>query len=604
MSDIVFIQLPLWGIGVPPLGTALLKSYLKQHGVTSTIFDVNIHAYSIRGERFEDYWDVKNGWNHVSSEEKMVEFYNKYRALFSFYIDKIEKINPRIVGLTIYYSNMILSKIFIEELKSKCPLIKIILGGPHATEFSKDELLSSPSVDAVSLGEGEKAILAYYNEVLNEKNESLPGIAYKKNNSVIEAKPIEYIKNLDDLPFPDFDDFNLSLYFTGRYVYLPSYISRGCINKCIYCTERSFMKQFRFRSAKRVVDEFEYFLKKYPAVKGIRMCDSITNASIPMLNEFCDLMIEKKIPLSWSMENAAIRKEMRTPLYKKLKKADCTLIGYGMETPSEKLLKNIGKTLAQGVDIEKVLKEGKKSGIHISVNIMFGLPGETDEDFENLLNFLKKNRKSLSMVNPSLNLCAFFPGSLGYSTPEKYEVDMTHGPDFWKTIDNKNNFPIRMNRFEKFILEAKKNKLDNFLNATEIPNKNQRLFEYYCAVEDKENALKYYNLISEKDLTGEYTKLYNKLNGDNSSNDLTYVVSNFIQSLNSKERDVAIRQSLSWLISEYEKKGIFLENTWSKDIHPIKARIRDLIHRAIGIHYIEKRINGVLEILKIANRQE
>ena len=51
------------------------------------------------------------------------------------------------------------------------------------------------------------------------------------------------------------------------------------------------------------------------------MCDNISNSKIRNLEQFCDLMIESGMnkKVSWSLENAVIRKEMRKPLYNKLK---------------------------------------------------------------------------------------------------------------------------------------------------------------------------------------------------------------------------------------------------------------------------------------------
>jgi len=604
MTEIVFVQMPFWGIGAPSLGAALLKSFLKERGVESKVLDVNIQAFLLRGAKYSEYWDAKNGWNHVNDADEMLSFYQDFQSLFSHYIDEIERLHPKIVGFTVYYSNIMVTKLFAAELKARCPAVKVIFGGPNVAYYmgNKAELLGSSYVDAVCLDEGEQAMLAYYEEVQHESGRALPGVAYKSNGKVIDGKPTEYIKKLDTLPFPDFSDFDLSLYGSG--VQIPSYVSRGCVNKCIYCTERNFMQLFRFRSAKRVLEEFEHISKTYPTVEYVRMCDSISNANTRMLEEFCDLMIEKKIPLQWNLENAVIRKEMRTPLYKKLKKAGCTLLGYGLENPSERILKEIGKTLAIGVDAEKVLKEGKKAGLYISVNVMFGLPGETEEDYVDLLNFLQKNRKSLSMVNPSINFCVFFPGSYGYHDPEKYGLDMTNGPDFWRTKDNKNTFPIRLERFEKFVAEAKRLKLDNLFNTSEVPNKHQLLFRYYATVRDKKNALGYYQKIPHEDLTNGLIGIHDSL-----VNDLEFKeydpISDFCNSVEAyagnKDR---VYESLNWMIDNLINTRIFSINDWTREVHPIKYHIRKLAHKVIGLHQIESRINSVISLLKVAQIQD
>jgi len=599
MAEIVFVQMPFWGIGVPSLGGAMLKSFLKERGVESRTMDINIHAYLLRGKKYSDYWDVKNGWNHVNDEDEMLEYYNDFQSMFAHFIDEIEEVNPKIVGFTVYYSNFMVTKLFAAELKARLPHIKIALGGPNVAYYmgNKDEMMGKPYVDAICLNEGEEAVVAYYEEVSCETGKKLPGVTYKHQGKAVEELPTLFIKKLDTLPFPDFSDFDLSLYGTG--IHLPSYVSRGCPNKCVYCTERNFMQLFRFRSAKRMLEEFEHITKTYPAVESIRMCDSISNANTRVLEEFCDLMIERNLPLKWNLENAVIRKEMRAPLYKKLKKAGCTLLGYGLENPSERILKSIGKNLALDVDIEKVLKEGKKAGLYISINIMFGLPGETEDDYVELLDFLKKNRSSLSMVNPSINFCVFFPGSFGYQDPEKYGLDLGNGPDFWRTIDGKNTFPVRLARFEKFVSEAKVLKLDNLFDTSEVPNKNQLLFRYYATVGEREEALKYFELIPKDDMTNGLIRIHKDLVTGKTAEEYTPIDAYCEATMeNQLNRDQA-SQSLGWMMENLMEARIFSANDWRKDVHPIRYHIRKLAHRVIGLHQFEARINSVISLMKV-----
>ena len=130
---------------------------------------------------------------------------------------------------------------------------------------------------------------------------------------------------------------------------------------------------------------FVYFKKIYPQVEEIRMANNIDNGKMSALDEFCVLMIESGLndELTWTMESSVVRKEMRKPVYEKMRKAGCTFLTYGVETPAEHLLEKVGKTLAlqKGVDLPAILREGKEAGIDLTINIMIGLPGETEEDF-------------------------------------------------------------------------------------------------------------------------------------------------------------------------------------------------------------------------------
>lgn len=595
MSDIIIATLPFWAHMTPGLGPGLLKSYLKENGITCRLMDVNIHAHNIRGRKYASKWELSNGWD--LSDEKIIEYYKDNQRLFDYYQEEIGRIAPKVVGFIVYYSSLSITKIFASELKRRNPNIKIIFGGPSAAGFmhNRMELLTKPYIDAVCLGEGERALVLYMNEVFSNQGNRLPGVIYKHGDLIVEPLAIEYIKNLDSLPFPDFDDYNLAAYTATTQ--FPSYTSRGCPNKCVYCTERNFFDGLRVRSAKRIMEEFHYINSKYPRVKQIRFFDSVSNVKISILEEFCDLKIKSGLKLTFNLENAVIRKEMRLPLYRKLKKAGCFVIGYGMETSSQDLLKDLGKILSIGVDLSRVLSEGKKAGLYISVNIMFGLPGETERHFHDLVEFIKSNKRSLSSINPAVNFCAFYPGSFVYDNPSAYGVDLSNGPDYWSTIDGSNTYPVRMRRFESFLKEVKILRINNLIGTGVLPNKYSLLFDYYFAIGDKENALLSYKEIPAKDITKSQLCRYNELLGLGIA-ELPITVDQYISSQDNAST-VPDYSSLKWIIANFEGMHIHSSNAWNDQVNPIRKFVRDLAYRIIGMDRIEKHINSVLAIVKM-----
>lgn len=598
--DIVLLQLPIWGVGCPPLGLALLKSYLTKNNISCKVFDINAHAYCLRGKKYYGYWEVKHGRNYCEDREEMLKYYMDNRALFLYYMNEIKKLNPKIVGCSCHNSSFIISKFFLEDLRNNFPHFKHILGGPEVASFMKnaDELLSEDYIDAINLGEGEISLVNYFRSMEKNDGKPVPGVVYKKDDHIIRGGPTVLIKKLDELPFPDFGDFNLKHYHGSNV--LPSYTSRGCINRCIYCTSRNYMKAFRFRTAKRIFEEIKYLKQQYPEINYIRMCDDISNSNIKQLELFCDLMIEAKLGVKWDLENAVIRKEMRTPLYKKLKKAGCTLIGYGMETPSQRLLAEVGKVLSKDVDIAKVLREGKKAKIYISVNVMFGLPGETEGDFMYLMEFLRKNRHAFNMINPALTFCEFSPGSTGYDNPEKYGLDLSKGYLFWESTDGTNTYLVRMKRFELFCKMAKKYKIDNLFNIEELPDKHKLLFKYYFVTQEYKTALGEYSKITPDERTNKLKKMYNAIK----TGDFTKLREDFKQArvilpYGKTFGETFLMTSLIENLENLEKGNIF-ENLSQK---PWKRKLRSLISRIVGYDIIDKKINSTYSMLKIIDEK-
>lgn len=602
--DVVLIQLPFWGVGCPPLALGILKSYLKEHDISCEIMDVNAHLYTVKGKKYLEHWHVKNGYNFCMERDHMLEFYADNRALMLYYMDNIRKLNPLIVGCSVQVTSRIITELFLEDLRKNSPGYNHIVGGPEVAHFMKNTntLLSHDFIDAVNQDEGENSFVDYVNAIKNDTGKPVPGMVYKRKGKIIQGPPSNYINKLDELPFAEFTGLNLKYY--NRPNTLPTYSTRGCVNKCNYCSAIGFMTNdrypFRLRTAQRMFDEINYFKSKYPNLCEVRMCDNISNSKIRNLEQFCDLMIESGMnkKVIWSLENAVIRKEMRKPLYKKLKKAGCTLLGYGMETPSVRLLHDVGKTLAthKDVDLPAILSEGKKEGLIMSVNVMFGLPTETEEDFNFLMEFLRDNKKAFSMVNPSLNFCEYYPGSAGNANPEKHNVDLSKGTLFWDSLDGKNTYLTRMERFEKFCKVAKEFKLDNLFDVQELPNKHKLLFEYFFICKDVENCIIEFKQIDDNDITEDIIVKYEAITTGNYSDLGKYnnkeiaQLSDYVGYSTSFEQTY-INENLSPYLDDFlENKPYDTENSfklWKKNLRQIGLFLS-------GYNYIHCLINDII----------
>ncbi|MDD4940735.1 MAG: radical SAM protein [Candidatus Omnitrophica bacterium] len=594
--DIVLLQMPFWGVGCPPLGPALLKSYLNRNDISCRIFDINAHAYAMRGESSLDWWELKNGYYFFQQDSNlMLKYYRDNRALFLSYIDQIIALKPVIVGCSCYNTSLALTKLFLEDLKYYYPQVKCILGGPEVAGFMNNavSLLAEPYIDAVCVDEGEKALIAYHTSLRRDHPGPIAGLVYKKGKQIINGGMPDVIERLDELPFPDFSDFDMA-YYDQPYS-LPSYSSRGCVNQCIFCSGRAYMKRFRVRSGKRIAEEMMYLADEFPDADFIRMSDNVSNGNMKELESLCDSLIMSGRTIRWTMDNAVIRKEMTAPLYRKMKDSGCILIGYGLETPSPRILEIIGKNFSKGVDIARVLREGKRSGIFISVNIMHGLPGETEKDAEFLLDFVVKNRGSYDMLNPSLTFCEFYPGSLGYDNPAQYGLDMAKGSLFWESQDRTNTYPIRMKRFEDACRIIKKYRLKTLFPVEELPNKYALLFKYYCVSKEFEKARECYEKISDNQKCAEIRELYGKITNAPSPGPIANA--GHVQepvSRASFEVDF-LKASLSNVIDELEKlriKDLSLSSSW-------KVKVRRLAYRIAGIDRIERKMNSFYPLLKL-----
>lgn len=282
----------------------------------------------------------------------------------------------------------------IEICRKVLPGSFIVAGGPHPSSMPADTLRGIPQLDICALGEGEITMLEIVNCIRKKSEISLiNGIAFrdKKNGEITVTKPRDYIKNLDDLPFPARNLFPLEKYRThppyGRKnPYFNVMTSRGCPFQCAFCFRDVFKYSFRSRSPKNVCDELELLINKYGA-QEIHFYDDDFTLNMERAEEICDEILKRKIRIRWSCTTRVDL--VNDKLLKKMKEAGCWLIAFGVESGNQKILDTINK----GITIEKIevaFALTKKVGINTLAYLMAGLPGETEKTIQETINLAKK----------------------------------------------------------------------------------------------------------------------------------------------------------------------------------------------------------------------
>lgn len=407
----------------PPLSVSLLSAYLKEQGVSSTVIDLNKDFYiknanlAATYSNYFGYPSILSGFTDNENEIKNVDtIYNLSLLLSILYgrdkvpviyndeeaemirqieqeidikADQIINSNYKYIGFSTYISNIAYSCILAKKLKEKNANISIFFGGSSTSYMPiREFLLEMGLADYVIVGEGENAIIKLikdlesgvqlkYNTIFSEN------IAPKKlqNNETI----VPIISDLDILPFPDFSDLNLTNYSPQNkdFTILPIYSSRGCINQCVYCSETQYWQRFRQRSITRVIDEIKHGINKYNA-KCFFFHDSLINGNVKWLEDFCDQLIKEELNINW-LSFASVQ-NLNLHILQKMQKSGCISLTYGIEHISEKVLRDMNKMSSLG-KAKEVLETTIKLGIMPIANIIYGLLGENDEDFANLLYF-------------------------------------------------------------------------------------------------------------------------------------------------------------------------------------------------------------------------
>ena len=594
--DILILFAPFWGPTLAPMGLGLLKAYVEKNGFSCYTLDMNAELYNSTPLEFKKYWEIKNGFYYPEDISSVRKFYDSIRELRAYYISKIVSLAPKRVGISLYTATHIFSELFLEELKFFMPDTEFLIGGPHVAPYMDNinYYLSKNYIDVIVQGEGEEALALYLTNA--DKIgfvEPINNVIYKRDGEIISGKYISNTLKLDDIPVPDYGDFDLTQYINKHGVNI--FASRGCPNKCVFCSERNYFSNFKFRKAESMFNDIKSLMKTHDNVYEFNFADSISNASIVELEKLCDLIIESDLDIHLIFHNAVIRKEMRAPLYKKLKDAGCIVIGYGMESPNPVLLEGIGKALSKNVDIGAVIKEGTDAGIDVSINVMFGLPGETEKDFDLLMNFLKKHKNDIGQINPAINFCALYPGSFGSMEPEKWGIDLNNSADYWEIKGDNNTYLTRLERFEKFTTLAKDMGLDNLFGIEEITNKNEMVGLYYFHKGDYKYAREYLEKIPEKDISMSVEKALSVVHHDSTTikhgENLGYLKREHKENLVSAAV-LMINSDFTYYIDDL--KEVILTQTLP--MTKWKRRVREISHIIFNQKKYEEKLVGILSI--------
>ena len=297
----------------------------------------------------------------------------------------------------------------------------IVVGG-LLSDLHYDLLLEKGYADVCVIGEGELTSVELLRNL--DKLDKVAGIAYLDNGQVTLTQPRELIKNLDDLPMPNFDIWNMDVYTRVRmYAHDSStkfeeseldidpddlwpgmvfLAGRGCPFRCKFC-KRSF-DSYRLKSIDRVISEIKYLKERY-GLKSAHFSDETLILKKRRTLEFAKAM--KEVDIYW--DGQARIDTIDKDTMQALKDAKCISIGFGVESGSNKMLKLMNKGITREKAL-RVLDDAREVGIHLKLQFMGGYPGETKETLAETVSLLKETK----LPPRRLTWCTPMPGSALY----------------------------------------------------------------------------------------------------------------------------------------------------------------------------------------------
>lgn len=333
-----------------PYGIGYLAAVLRNAGHSVTIFDQAI--------------------THCSNKE--LSSFIKSNGPFDF------------IGMGFQAAYFPIVKNTARAIKEACGNTPFVLGG-SAPSASPAYFLRKFNADYILAGEADQSVLAFVKAVQEDiPFEEVGGLYWKEDNNIKSTARQAPPKDLDVLPFPAWDLFDMESYiFPRRHLGVPGLIrpigiltSRGCPYACKFCYRME--KGYRIRSIENCLEEIKLLINKYN-VNFIEFHDDLFMVSKQRTLEFCQAIEKSGLHFYWRCNgrfNIADREQLKA-----MKKAGCVAISYGLESGDQKILDEMDKriTVEQILEIAAITKE---EGILVTVPAMFGLPGETAESLE------------------------------------------------------------------------------------------------------------------------------------------------------------------------------------------------------------------------------
>lgn len=260
----------------------------------------------------------------------------------------------------------------VSELKETGNLKKIIVTGCLAQRYAEEILKELPEVDAV-IGTGEiDKIEKVVDEILNDKHP-------------VETSSMDFLANANT---------DRILTTASHTAYLK--ISEGCDRRCTYCIIPQLRGRLRSRTIEDILVEANNLVKS-----GVRelnlLAQETTEYGIDLYKEKSLAKLMKKLvkieDLKWLRTYYMYPDSVTDELIQVMKTEDkiCKYFDIPIQHVSDSILQNMGRAKT-GAHLKDILYRIRKEipNATFRTSVIVGFPGETQENFEELRDFLEE----------------------------------------------------------------------------------------------------------------------------------------------------------------------------------------------------------------------
>jgi len=452
---------------LPMVAPVLLSACLSSNGISAKGIDFS--AEFLSNFYNKDYWPALKNLITIGVSTKLPS--QCLKDILRFNKNKLQSIkqnyNPEYIGLSIFTNESLdFTNILIYSIRKYLPTVKIILGG-RGLELNcgienipyYQKYFNHGMADLIVVGDAEESLVSAINE-------NAMGI-YKSKQQTKE--------DLLDVPIPNWDDYDLDLYKKFQDYSIqedhdykvkdPKYIaitgSKGCVRECVFCDVASFWPKYIYRNGDHIAKEIITAYEK-TGITNFVFTDNLMNGSIKQYR-LMNQLLASTIPNTISYSGYAIfrgQSELSEEDFVTASLAGCKQWAIGVESGSERVRYHMKKKFSN-IELDYSIGQLHKNNISQSWLLMAGYPTETDQDFAETLDLVKRYRhlNKNHMIDISFTNFQLLSNSPLLSNLEirdslgiQYDYSSPNARFFWTCSSNpENTFIERYNRWNRLL---------------------------------------------------------------------------------------------------------------------------------------------------------
>lgn len=316
------------------------------------------------------------------------------------------------LGVSVLTGPMIRGAIRIaKSVKAANPSLPVIFGGWHPS-LVPGQTLNERYVDAVVRGQGDLTLLEIVQRLAAGKPYNDVAGVSTKPFGLTQHSPERRTALLDDLPTPAFHLTDFDAYERASGVRKLAYAtSVGCPYACNYCTDMVFYKRkFNALTSARVVSEVTGLVDRY-RIDEVAMLDSNLPVDWRRAVAIAQGFLDSGLHFDWTFQASTdFLCRMSDDDVRMLGASGVTHMGFGTESTSADVLKLMNKRHQHLNEMYDTARKAALGGIHVTFNLIFGYPGETEANRVETLATMSDIAREFWNVSFSPNIFTPYPG--------------------------------------------------------------------------------------------------------------------------------------------------------------------------------------------------